>query len=75
MFLAICTTQVKKESKKDILKRKNNKLRKNFLQGDSNPDPQNQLQLNVNPSIHWTSSVNTDKEDVQYQVAPGLPNY
>ena len=56
MLLAICTIQLKKESKKKIKKkRKNNKVTKNLLQGDSNPDPQNQLELKVNASIHWTT--------------------
>ena len=32
-----------------------------MLQGDSNPDPQTQLEQNVNASIHWTTSVNADK--------------
>ena len=32
---------------------------KNLLQGDSNPDPQNQLELKVNTSVYWTSSVNS----------------
>ena len=26
---------------------------KNLLQGNSNPDPQNQLELKVNIPIHW----------------------
>ena len=38
----------KKESKKEIKKkRKNDKVTKNLLQGDSNPDPQNQLELHT----------------------------
>ena len=32
---------------------------KNLLQGDSNPDPQNQLELKVNTSVYWTTSVNS----------------
>ena len=44
-LLAICTTQVKKRFFK---KRKKNQVTKNFLQGDSNPDHQNQLELKVN---------------------------
>ena len=49
----------KKESKKEILKKeKKNKVTKNLPQGDSNPDPQNQLGLKVNASIHWITSVN-----------------
>ena len=53
-LLAIGTTQVKKRFLK---KRKKNQVTKNFLQGDSNPDHQNQLELKVNASIHWTTSV------------------
>ena len=60
-LLAICTTQVKKRMKKEILKKENkNKVTRNLLQGDSNPDPQNQLELKDNASIHWTTSVNVD---------------
>ena len=29
-----------------------------MIQWDSNPDPQNQVELEVNASIHWTTSVN-----------------
>ena len=47
MLLAICTTQVN-ESKKEIFKKeKNYKVTKTLLQGLSNPDPQNQLELKV----------------------------
>ena len=28
--------------------------------GNVNPDPQNQLELKDNASIHWTTSVNAD---------------
>ena len=50
-----------KESKKEIFKKdKNNEVTKNLLQGDSNPDPQNQLELKVNAFIHWTTSVNAE---------------
>ena len=59
---AICTTQakkrVKKRVKRDFKKRKKNKVTKNLPEGDSNPDPQNQLELKVNASIHWITSVN-----------------
>ena len=33
---------------------------KNLLQGNSNPDPQNQLELKVNIPIHWKTWVNAD---------------
>ena len=58
MLLAICTTQVKKRVKKK--KRKKKKVTKNLLQGDSNPDPPNTLELKMNASIHWTTSVSAD---------------
>ena len=57
MLLAICTTQVKKRAKKRFLKKKKNEVTKNLLRGDSNPDHQNQLELKVSASIHWTTSV------------------
>ena len=48
-----------KESKKEILKKKKKiPFTKNFLQGNSNLDPENQLELKVDTSIHWTTSVN-----------------
>ena len=51
MLLAIYTAQVKKRVKKDFKKRKiYSKFTKNWCQGDSNPDPQNQLELKVNAS-------------------------
>ena len=51
----------RKESKKEILRKdKKNKVTKSLLQGDSNPDPQNQLELKVNASIHRTTSLNAD---------------
>ena len=66
MLPATCATQVKK-SKKGILKTENkNKVRKNLLQGVLNPDPQNQLELKVNASIHWTMSVNADHPSLVY---------
>ena len=48
--------------KKEISKKKKKKKRvsKNLLPWDSNSDPQNQLELKVNASIHWTTSVNVD---------------
>ena len=64
--------------------RKNNKVTKNFLQGDSNPDPQNQLELKVDASIHKTTSVNADNSSLKevYQRAkkvvsdsPGLVDF
>ena len=51
----------KKESKKEFLKKENkNKVTKNLLQGDSKQDPQNQLELKVYVSIHWTTSENAN---------------
>ena len=45
---------------------KKNKVRKNLLQEVSNPDPQNQLELKVNASIHWTMSVNAAHSSLVY---------
>ena len=50
-------TSYKKESKK---KKKKKKVTKNLLQGDSNLDLPNTLELKVNASIHWTTSVRAD---------------
>ena len=36
-----------------------------MLQGDSNPDPQNQLELCVNVLIHWTTSNRIEIESFQ----------
>ena len=35
--------------------KKKNKVMKNLLQGDSNPDPPNTLGLKLNASIHWNT--------------------
>ena len=60
MLLAICTTQVKKEKRK-----KNNKVTKNLLQRDSNPDAPNQLEVTVDASVHWTTSVSAYKANLK----------
>ena len=39
LLLAISTTQAKKIVKRDFKTRKKNKVMKNSLKGDSNPDP------------------------------------
>ena len=62
----------KKESKKEIKKKKKNKVTKTFLQGDSNPDPQNQLELKVSASIHRTTSVNADNGSLKEVYIPSL---
>ena len=59
MLLAICTTRVKKKRLK-TKKKKKNKVTKNFLQGDSNPDPPDTLGLKLNASIHWTTLASAD---------------
>ena len=38
---------------------------KNLLQGNSNPDPQNQLELKVNIPIHWKTWVNADNSSLK----------
>ena len=60
MLLAIRATQVKLESKKEVLKKEKKGYEK-FASRDSNPDPQNQLELKVIASSHWTTSVNAYK--------------
>ena len=54
MLLVICTTQVKKRVKKE---KEKNKITKNLLQGDLNPDAPNTLELKMDASIHWTTSM------------------
>ena len=54
-----------KESKQGFfLKKKNIKVTKNLLHGATDPntdtDPQNQLELKVNASTLWNTSVNAD---------------
>ena len=68
MLLVTCTTQVKKRFKK----KKKNEATKNFLQEDSNPDYQNQLELKINASIHWTTSVNADSSSLKEVYIPSL---
>ena len=65
MLLAICTTQVKKESKKE-----NNNFTKN--PGDSNPDPPNTLVLNIRASIRWTTSENANSSSLKEVYIPSL---
>ena len=71
-------TGKKKKSKKDILKIEKNKNKnngyqepsscgyKNWLQGDLKPEPQNQLELKVNASIQWITTVNASIEFKRY---------
>ena len=61
-LLAICTTQVQKESKKE--KEKNN-ITKHLLHGDSNPNPPNQLELKTNVTIHCTTSVRAARSQLK----------
>ena len=53
-------TDKKGEQRRDFQKRKKNKVTKNLLQGDTNPDPKNQLELRMTASILWNTSVKTD---------------
>ena len=48
----------KKDSKKE--KEKKNKVTKNLLQGNSNPDAPNTLEVTMIASIHWTAWVSAD---------------
>ena len=69
MLLAICTTQVKKKESKNKNEKKN-KVTKNLLQGDSNPDPPNTLGLKLNTSIHWTTLVSADNSSLKEVYIP-----
>ena len=62
----------KKESEKDIKKKRKKKVEQHFLQGDSNPNPQNQLELKVNSSIHWTTLVNAGNASLKEVYIPSL---
>ena len=59
----------KKESKKE---KEKNKVTKNLLQGDSNPDPPNSLELKMDTSIHWTTSVNAENACLKGVYIPSL---
>ena len=55
----------KKESEKDIKKKKEKKK-------VEKPNPQNQLELKVNSSIHWTTLVNADNASLKEVYIPSL---
>ena len=69
MLLAICTTQVKKRVKR---KRKKEKVTKNVLQGNTNPDPPNTLELKTNASIHWITSESAKTKRLKEVYIPSL---
>ena len=52
----------KKEIKKEIVNKEKTKGYEKFASRDLKPDPQ--LELNVNASIHWTTSVNSSLKEV-----------
>ena len=54
-------TGKKTSKKRDFLKKQKNNGYQKFAWGDSNPDPQNQWELKVNASIHWSTPFNADK--------------
>ena len=56
----------KKESKKE---KEKNKVTKNLLQEDSNP---NSLELKMDASIHWTTSVNAENACLKEVYIPSL---
>ena len=56
MLLPVCTTQVKKESKKE--KEKKNNVTKNLLP--------------TNAFTHWTTSVSTDSSNLKEVYIPSL---
>ena len=63
----------KKESKEEILKKeKKIKFKKNLLQGNSNPVPQNQFELKVNIPVHWMTWVNDDNSSLKEVYIPSL---
>ena len=59
----------KKESKKE---KEKDRVTKNLLQGDQNPVPPNTLELKMDGSIHWTTSVNADKACLKEVYIPPL---
>ena len=68
MLLALCTTQVKKR----FLKKEKKLGYEKLLQEDSNPDPQNQLELKVSASFHCTTLVNADNLSLKEVYIPSL---
>ena len=56
------------KKKKKINKKKKNKTTKNLLQRDS----PNQLELKVNTSIHWTTSLSVDNSSLKEVYIPSL---
>ena len=69
MLLAICTAQVKKKESKNKNEKKN-KVTKNLLPGDSNPDPPNTLGLKLTASIHWNTLVSAHNSCLKEVYAP-----
>ena len=59
--------EVKKRLKK---KKRKDKATKNLLHGDSNQDPQNQLEVKVNAFLHWNTSVNADNSSLKEVFIP-----
>ena len=45
--------------------KKKKTITKNSLQGDSNPDPPNQLEVTVDASVHWTTSISANKANLK----------
>ena len=60
----------KKEIKKEIVNKEKTKGYEKFASRDLKPDPQ--LELKVNASIHWTTSVNTDNSSLKEVYIPSL---
>ena len=59
----------KKESKKE---KERKKVTKNLLQGDSNPDPPNTLELKGNATIYRTTSVRADNSRLKEVYVPSI---
>ena len=45
---------------------------KNLLQGNSNPDPPNKLQVEMNASNHWTTPVSAANSSLKEEFLPSL---
>ena len=60
----------KKEIKKEIVNKEKTKGYEKFASRDLKPD--SQLELKVNASIHWTTSVNADNSSLKEVYIPSL---
>ena len=70
-YLLYAPTQVKKRVKRDFNKRQN-KVTKCWLQGDTNLDPLNQSEVKVHASVHRTTWVNAYSSSLKEEYIPCL---